>query len=278
MSEKKKIRSWFIESPVRFYFAALVVSILIIIPLNWLMKTDPGDVLVEFHGLVFDLIVFGIILTLYETFKKQIETDKRLQKEKEDKVQRYLDNIDDYRYWHEPEAAHKIVGNIRRLNKLGQSSFDLKNCFLAEGLLQELDMSNSFFGGANLQNTPCRLSNFSGSYLASANFRNAYLIGADLRYSILGYINEEEDKYENEVLLTNTVMNDALLDGAKVSKLDWFESLKDENIEGLGQLRKKYYVDPQIIKENVELNCGNTVYNFMARYYQIKQRSSSDSL
>lgn len=266
-----EIKKWFIKSPVRFYIIALLISVILIIPLNVLLNTNPGDILVEFHGLVFDLIVFGIILTLYESFKNQIEEQNKADKERNEKIQKFYDDIDDYRYWHEPESAHKIVGTIRRLNKLGVANFDLKNCFLRKGLLQDLDLSNSFLGGADLQDTPCRLTNFSGSYLAHADFTNSFLGGANLEGCLLGYVNFTYDNKKYEIQLENTVMYGVKLNNAKVARKDWFKTLKNKKIEGLEELIEKYEIDDELKEEQIILKCGNVTYDFKAKYYLIKE-------
>ena len=51
------------------------------------------DIAVEFHGMVFDIILFGLVLTFYEWM-----TDRR------DKINRYREEIDDYLGWESDEA------------------------------------------------------------------------------------------------------------------------------------------------------------------------------
>ncbi len=64
------------------------------------------NVFVKAHGMLFDILVIGIlILFLSKLAEKRIAN------------QRYLDEIDDFRDWESDEAAHRIAGNIRRLNK-----------------------------------------------------------------------------------------------------------------------------------------------------------------
>ena len=270
-----KIKEWFIESPIRFYFVALLTSICILFPLDYLFKTNIGDVIVEFHGLVFDLIVFGLILTIYETFKNHIERQDKEKKDLETLIQRYKDDIDDFRYWHEPEAAHKIVGTIKRLNKLGISNFDLKNCFLQKGFFHEVNLSGSFLGGADMQETPCMGADFSRADLSGADFTGAYLGGANFENSLLGYINFTYDNEAYEIYLNNTTVHGVNLRNANVARVDWFETLKDHNIEGLEDICAYYYIDDDLKEEQITMNCGNVTYNFKARFYLIKEKEST---
>lgn len=65
------------------------------------------DVLVEAHGLLFDVILFGIVLSIFNKIKSKKENILRLQEE-----------LEDYRYWDEKEAVYRIIGIIKRLNSV----------------------------------------------------------------------------------------------------------------------------------------------------------------
>lgn len=79
------------------------------------------DLLVEANGMVFDLLVFGILLSLYEALK-----------EKREKIERLMEEIEDYRDWQGQEAVYRTVGAIRRLIdlKADRSKVSLHNCCL----------------------------------------------------------------------------------------------------------------------------------------------------
>jgi BTB/POZ domain-containing protein KCTD9 len=79
------------------------------------------DILVEAHGLLFDIAVLGIFaLWLY----------KRAEKSRE--IRRLQDDLEDLSGWREKEAAHRIIGKVRRLNSLGINRFNLHRAFLME--------------------------------------------------------------------------------------------------------------------------------------------------
>lgn len=75
------------------------------------------DILVEFHGLVFDLFVFGIILTIYETNKSKKEKAQADKKRKTDLIERYTEEINDFKFWKSEEAMYRTRGLIKRLVK-----------------------------------------------------------------------------------------------------------------------------------------------------------------
>ncbi|MBK8195657.1 MAG: pentapeptide repeat-containing protein, partial [Lewinellaceae bacterium] len=96
--------------------------------------------LVEAHGLFYDLIIFGVLLSVYDALRGRRE-----------RITRYQDEIDNYRGWDEKEASYRIVGIIRRLNKDGISNINLSNCYLKGVNLSGLNLANSNCKGANLE-------------------------------------------------------------------------------------------------------------------------------
>jgi hypothetical protein len=76
------------------------------------------DVLVEAHGMLFDILVIGVfIYWLQERGRKILET------------QSYKDDIDDFRGWESDEAAHRIRGSIIRLSRHEITQLNLRKCF-----------------------------------------------------------------------------------------------------------------------------------------------------
>lgn len=112
---------------IEYYFWAFSASIGIIIYL-WLsnfMNNHSNDALggisVEFHGMVFDIIILGFGFAIYNSYK-----------EKENRIDRYREEIDDYRFWRDDEARYRILGLIKRLNKEGVYDIDLSYIHMDE--------------------------------------------------------------------------------------------------------------------------------------------------
>jgi hypothetical protein len=176
----KKLREYLSESPeakfalkiLAFLFPA--VLIIDIIPFN--KNSFLGNILSEVHGLAFDVIIFGILIVV---FNKHIE--------KRNDIKRWQEEIDDYRGWNEPEAMHRIVGNIRRLNRAGISNIDLYFCFLKEARLGDVDLQDSGLRGANLQEAELSEADLRKARLRGANLQGAFLDAADLSGADLKY-------------------------------------------------------------------------------------------
>lgn len=78
-----------------------------------------GDVQVEFWGLIFDVLVilvgFGVI---------------QHGKQRRDDIARHSEVIEDLKRWSSEEAKHRVLGAMRRLNRLGKSNFELSGAHL----------------------------------------------------------------------------------------------------------------------------------------------------
>jgi uncharacterized protein YjbI with pentapeptide repeats len=198
------------------------------------------DVIVESHGVFFDLIVFGFLISIYEALKKKTENIKRFQEE-----------IEDFRGWHQPEVAYRIAGAIKRLNALNVRNINLTNCYLNNARLQdiklkgaqlhstllegaflpnsdlrEVDFTNAKLGNAQLQHAKLQRANFQGAQLeytdlTSANLTNAIFRHANLRNAKLVYSHLQNVDFKHANLegvdLRGSDMTGALLEGAKLA-------------------------------------------------------------
>lgn len=103
--------------------ASIVLFVfLLIVAFVWaVLKGWPalGDVQVEFWGLIFDVLVilvgFGII---------------QYGKQRRDDIARHSEVIEDLKRWSSEEAKHRVLGAMRRLNRLGMTNFELSGAHL----------------------------------------------------------------------------------------------------------------------------------------------------
>lgn len=204
-------RNWFIQSKAAFFlFASLIWAGFMYLLDSKDEKFAWHDLLVEANGLFFDLIVFGILLTIYEAAK-----------EKKDKVERLHEEIEDYRGWDEKEAMFRIVGAIKRLNKLKIYSIHLKNCFLQGANLEGATLVRANLEAAVLQDSNLKNANLSNAHLRWANIQNANLDEANLHNANLNGANL------NETRLYRANLRDANFDAATIRKaLLWDADLR----------------------------------------------------
>ncbi len=169
---------------VIFYCILAVVAFTVLRHHDMYISSDKEDywegIWVEAHGMFMDIIVLGLFLAIYDHYK-----DKR------DKKDRYLEEIDDFRYWDEKEAMFRIVGHIRRLNKLDVCEINLQYCFLAGAKLEKVNLCKAKFNGANIGYTSFYKSNLADASFTGVFFNNTFLNSADLQRAVFYSANIE---------------------------------------------------------------------------------------
>lgn len=226
----------FFENKITFFvYVAVALGIVIVLidyyTCNLYNSEFWENVLVEAHGMWMDIILFGIILTLYERFTDEHKEIKKLHEQ-----------IDDYRGWNEPEATYKIVGCIKRLNKKGVTMINLNDCFLEGANLEGVNLRGSNLDCANLKKatlinvnlkyTRLRGANLQESYLTDANLYKADLKKANLRKANLAETNLQEATL-NGADLKEAILYKANLKGAVLIEADLKQAdLREVNLEG----------------------------------------------
>ena len=183
---------------------------------------------VEGHGMLMDLVVFGVFLTLLARVG-----------EKHVKAERYLEEIDDLRGLQEPVAAHRLAGLIRRLNKLGRKPDDLTNCYLSGANLGGVDLSGCNLMGAQLGGSKLFTANLHGCVLCGAVLEGAWLPGADLEGVRFGGANLRGAMFKDANLKGADFRFVETMDGASLEDAD----LTDADFRGITEEK----VDPLIL-------------------------------
>ena len=115
----------------------------------------------------FDILIFGIGIGLYDVI-----ISKKLQ------IQKYKEEIDDYREWNEKEASYRIYGILKRLFKLKQYDVDLSRCYF-----ENITFSKNIFETFDFHKVNLTESIFVNCGLFKANFDNIQSLIIDNLYS-----------------------------------------------------------------------------------------------
>jgi hypothetical protein len=203
------MKSWFDELSKRMYdisekpiltstivlvfVTIIVVSISMPYYLNE-FHTFFAQVLAEAHGMIFDILIIGILIFwLNKTGEKR------------SRIRTYKDEIDDFRLWESEEAAFRTVGNIKRLNRHKLYNINLAHSYLVKTNLNyvkliganlnyanlfnsamiDVDLENARLNQTNFENCNMNQSNFSKAYANGAIFKDAYLIKANFEKAFL---------------------------------------------------------------------------------------------
>lgn len=238
---KKKVETWFSEriEKARKYFKdvtekPLVTTGLVLLLLSVLVfsLSTPyylndfelfyENVLIEAHGMLFDLLIIGLLLVwLNKNGERQI------------RIKRYAEEIDDYRHWKSEEATYKIIGNIKRLNKDKITQIDLYNSYLKNANLNYVDLTGSNMNYVNLDDSTLINAMLMNVRMNQASLKAAKLNKADLRGAFLGGANCEgasmiKCDMENTQLIKTNLRNAFLMDGnlknAMVAGADFYQA------------------------------------------------------
>ena len=118
------------------------------------------NILVEAHGLLFDVIIFGILFVVFAGIREKNMINRQ-----------HSELIDDYRNWVSEEATHRIAGAIRRLANAGYKSINASSCFLRKASFRDIKINGADFRRANLR----------GASFRGCSIRNVNFYGADCR-------------------------------------------------------------------------------------------------
>jgi len=252
-----------LENPILTSFLVLIILAILILFLSipYYLKdfySYYGQVLIEAHGMLFDLLIIGILI-----FWLNKNGEKR------QRIRTYRDEIDDFRLWESEEAAFRTVGNIKRLNRNGIYKINLVDCFLARtnlnyaklvgSNLNSANISNSFLIETDLRNARLNQTNFENSnlnqaimsdaYASGANFNNSFLIKSDFHQAFL-----IKTSFKNAMLMEANLQGCTLMgtdfENANLYKAD-LRGTNGLTVEQLTKAKSLYQTkfDPEILNE-----------------------------
>lgn len=251
-----------VEKPLLTASMVLILVTLVVVGLSLpFYFADPqmflAQVLAEAHGMIFDILIIGILLFW---LNQRGEVRRR--------IRIYQDEIDDFRLWESDEAAFRTVGNIKRLNRHQISQINLVNSSLPRTNLNYVNLMGSNMNSTNFSNASLIESNLEGTrlnqtnfentnlnqvnmrhaYASGANFKDAFLIKAQLQSAFLikaNFVNA----YLMEADLQNSYLMGADFENASLYKAD-LRGVKGVTAEQLSKAKTLY-----LAKFDDELQC-----------------------
>lgn len=246
------------------------------------------NILVEAHGLIFDIIFFSIIMAIYANLQ-----------ERKNRITRYKEELDDYRGWDDKEAAYRVAGIIRRLEREGVNDIDLNDlhfgnctektikkaiqenarliglprylCYqnLTGANLRAIELSNTEFeqsllNGVILLGATLNYCTFQEVWLNDANLeaskmtnavldrvdlKKANLRRADFSGATLNSVNLEEAELIDTIFIKAS-MRHIKLSGARVDSPHWIKKLRKWDVAGIDWIESNFHVDPTPVNSN----------------------------
>jgi hypothetical protein len=222
--KKNRIYRFISDIPEAIFSFGLIGLVMLCL---YFFEKPEGFVHNHFPGLFLDISVFGILIVVFNKIS-----------EKKKDIKRWKEEIDDYRYWKGPEATHRIIGILTRLNNKGITRINLDHCSLLHGMMQKINLRQAHLWSTELIHTSLDQANFEeaimgyadlqGSLLWWANFRRAYLFSACFNNTDLSRVNFC-GAYLEEATFVNAKLYYSKLQGANLLKT----SFKDADLEGV---------------------------------------------
>jgi len=263
----KKLRNqlikWFqdiIQTEIKISTSVLVIlGLIVCIPSLFIgiYISNIKDILVELHGAVFDIVIFGILILFLNT-----------KRERKILIRKYHDEIDNFRGWDAQEAAYRTLGSIKRLNEIGITKMNLLGCNLNkmdfrryQDFLKSnsedyipIDFTDSDMRYIKLKGTSCiktifRNCKFSNAEMMDADFNQADFQGADLFLAELSGSNLYGANFLDAVLHESdltTVKN--LKPGQLLKAKTLFKSKLDPKIKEAIKKERPYLFEPDSLK------------------------------
>lgn len=207
------------------FIAVLILIILLDINANKNDHFDWWDILVEGHGLLFDLLIFGLLLTYYDNVVGKRREIKKLKTE-----------IMYSRLWGEAEAKYRITIAWLQLYELRELPLDLSECYLTSVVNNEFHdkkMKDFKFHHSNLT-----FSEFNLCSLINVDFSEAILID-----TFFYKCNLSNSYFASSIILGTKFWECNLagmfLEGAYTLDSDFFQTISSKN-EGADELKKIY--------------------------------------
>ncbi|HMB93296.1 MAG TPA: pentapeptide repeat-containing protein [Rhodothermales bacterium] len=199
------------DQPVLLSFLVFVAATLIVVPLSWsYYGTNPqsffAGVLIEAHGFLFDLLIIGWFAVWLSR-----RAEKRL------RIRRYQEEIEDFLGWESQEAVHRIIGDVRRLNRSGVSKINLRKAHLRGGYLVEMNLKGAMMEGSNLSGANLNNADLREANLNKAQFELTSLVEANLRGATLMATNFK-GAYLEDANLQNVNLTEANMTGAYLKR------------------------------------------------------------
>jgi len=258
-----KIKNYYeelIQKPILTSFIVFGLLAILVLGLSMPFYISDFDniylnVLAEAHGMLFDILIIGILLF----WLRQIGEEKQ-------RIGQFKDEIDDFRMWESEEAAFRNVGNIKRLNRHGIFSLDLVGCYLnktnlsginlsnsnlntanlSNSILIEVNLSNTRMNQTNFENSNLNHANLSGTFASGSNFKDAFMIKSNWKGAFLIKA-DFQNGFLMEANLSNCSLAEVNFENANLYKAD-FRGAEGLTLEQLSKAKSLYLAsfDPEI--------------------------------
>lgn len=229
---KERVKHFFTKNQYSYYILISLILFILLRHLDIKFFGDEipyGDILVEAHGLLFDVLIVAIFFSFYEKTR-----------EKNSLIERNLEKIEDCRNWKDIEASRIISSSVKRLSNVKVKRIplidsyvvnsDLRRAKLVESLVLRSKIIDTNLEEVKLTDSAILKSDFSRCNLRYSNLDDIIVIDSDFTGSYLDYAQLKNGVFIN-CIFTNTSFNDTDLQGMKINDEHFLEG-RTVNLDG----------------------------------------------
>jgi BTB/POZ domain-containing protein KCTD9 len=315
----KKIWHNIINNKKFFWLLAFVIWGIVVFIIDFLKgklssKEHWDNVLVEMHGMLMDIVVFGLLITIYDEINERKNEKKKL-----------MEEINDFKNWGTDEAANRIIGSIKKLNrmqvykidisygkviaadltycKFNESTFsysDFRKSSFDYTVMRGVDIGGSKFSYCRFLQTDMQQCNAYGAHFEKAKFVNCLLGLSNYNNAIFDESSIEISQMNNcnlrgtsfyKAKLLGTKLTDSDIRGANFKEAEisygtdftgcivesptWIEDQAKKNILNYNCLVEQYFVDSE---ELTSKTTGSSYYIMRRKENVIESQSSPNIL
>lgn len=219
-----KWRDLIANNPILYFLIGMTGVLFLFLVLVMLspLSLDPRDFIMQLFGFLLDIILFGVLFSIYDRWREQRA-----------RIRDYSDALKDFALWKGPEAILRKMGLIRRLSELrapipSLAQFNLEEADLSRINLAGVDFSRSHLERIDLFKAYLPGARFTAAHLDGAQLSVANLENADLSYA---HLKRAYLQYAN---LKNADLSWAYMAGAILANADLTGArLAQANLEGV---------------------------------------------
>jgi hypothetical protein len=237
-----------IKTKTRFFILVTIFAAIIILILDIRAEIKLYDILIELNGLVFDLLIFGILITVYEAVN-----------EKKEKITRYKEEINDYRHLDNETYSYRLIGTIKRLLEIGEKEIDLSFSYLIRTFESPTKINKWSFVYSKLFNCKFISKQFDNCSFYSAHFKdvvfgNVVFSSCDFEFAIF-----------ESCVFSDCIFKDINFNYAYIQSQEWLSDTINKN-KKLSKILEQY-----VISEN-------TISFKNKNYYQLINKSHNTKI
>ncbi|RYV01806.1 hypothetical protein SOPP22_15740 [Shewanella sp. OPT22] len=193
------------------------------------------NVLVEAHGLLFDILIIGVIVVWLDT--KRAQSDEKVTT---------LNNLSDVSYLDLPEVNLRKVGMIHRLNNLDVFQFSINQLVISGARVIELTSKFSSLNQLKAKKTEITSSNFINTQLIKSDFsesliRTTKFLKCEMKKTV--FIDSQvrgvdfTDSNLERAVFINADLQNAIFKGCNLREINFENAnLRNVNLKGVKHL------------------------------------------